>query len=160
MMAATLQPTSSARTTPREPRSLEDDATGCDLYDKVPRFPCSWLCCYAPKLRRRTRTIARTPEAPPPTPRGPHVGLPMTAPPALELPPPMELDLSEEEIIALAKNGFTEGVGFDTADAEAKAVLKKKAIGFCRGELKASIDKRKTLGVVQSIAAKARRSKT
>ena len=72
----------------------------------------------------------------------------------------MELDLSEEEIIALSSNGFAEGANFATANAEDQATLKKKAIGFCKGELKASTDKRKTLRVVKGIAAKARRTKS
>ena len=70
-----------------------------------------------------------------------------------------EDDLDDEQIIALANNGWAEGANFATASAETKASLKKKAIGFCKGELKASIDKRKTLGVVQSIAAKAKKTR-
>ena len=71
----------------------------------------------------------------------------------------MDLDLSDDEIISLADNGFTEGAGFASATLEVKAAIKGKAIGFCKGELKASIAKRKTMGVIHSIAAKAKKGK-
>ena len=74
----------------------------------------------------------------------------------------MDLDsteITDEEVIALAANGFAEGANFATSEPDVKMAIKGKAKGFIKTELRASADKRKTLGVIQAIAAKAKKGK-